>query len=145
MQCLINSCFTKIFWGEIQCSPVSWYISYRGLCIVTLLVIHSTNNYNTNNYGLGLISSFSKMVNHQAFKLVKTSRSPYSFSFVDSSRFLIKRSGRGWHWLPCAQRTDIQHYGRLEFESQLNDLSRSRPPLSVSYLTCCHFYTALYK
>ncbi len=33
MQCLINSCFTKLFWGEIQCSPVS------------LLVIHSTNIY----------------------------------------------------------------------------------------------------
>ncbi len=29
MPCLINSCFTKFFWGEIQCSPVSWYVSYR--------------------------------------------------------------------------------------------------------------------
>ncbi len=49
MQCLINSCFTKNFWGEIQCSPVSWYVSYRGLCIVmcivTLLVIHGTSGY----------------------------------------------------------------------------------------------------
>ncbi len=34
MQCLINSCFTKFFWGEIQCSPVS----YRGLCIVICIV-----------------------------------------------------------------------------------------------------------
>ncbi len=38
MQCLINSCFTKFFWGEIQCSPVSWYISHRGLCIVMRIV-----------------------------------------------------------------------------------------------------------
>ncbi len=22
-QCLVNSCFPKLFWGEIQCSPVS--------------------------------------------------------------------------------------------------------------------------
>ncbi len=29
LQCLINSCFTQFFWGEIQCSPVSWYVSYR--------------------------------------------------------------------------------------------------------------------
>ncbi len=39
MQCLINSCFTKLFWGEIQCSPVSWSISYRGLCIVMRIVL----------------------------------------------------------------------------------------------------------
>ncbi len=49
MQCLINSCFTTFFWGEIQCSPVSWYASYRGLCIVirivSLLVIHSTRKH----------------------------------------------------------------------------------------------------
>ncbi len=38
MQCLINSCFTKFFWGEIQCSPVSWCVSYRGLCIVIRIV-----------------------------------------------------------------------------------------------------------
>ncbi len=38
MQCLINSYFTKFFWGEIQCSPVSWYVSYRGLCIVIRIV-----------------------------------------------------------------------------------------------------------